>query len=116
MFGEDKEKARDMAREIIDAVQDRLQESERAQAAPMEEEGMSKEMRERIEADAEAAARTGFPGIPLKPTAEYGAGRALCRNVVLKFCELTAYLMGSDVEAMRQACERARREDDPEES
>eukprot|EP00969_Alexandrium_andersonii_P270392 11950984-Alexandrium_andersonii.AAC.1 len=69
MYGEDKERARDMAREIIDAVQNSLQEGERAQAAPMEEDCMSEEMRQRIEADAEAAARTGFPGIPLKPTA-----------------------------------------------
>eukprot|EP00969_Alexandrium_andersonii_P018697 816565-Alexandrium_andersonii.AAC.1 len=70
-YGEDKDKAQEMACEIINKVHNSLQESERTQTAPMEDEGMSKGMRERIEADAHAAARTGFPGIPLKPTAEY---------------------------------------------
>eukprot|EP00969_Alexandrium_andersonii_P227803 10060945-Alexandrium_andersonii.AAC.1 len=60
-------------------------------------------MQERIEADAEAAARAGFPGIPVKPTDEYGAVKPLRRDVVLKFCELTAFLMGGDVDAMKQA-------------
>eukprot|EP00969_Alexandrium_andersonii_P230448 10176974-Alexandrium_andersonii.AAC.1 len=47
MFGEDREKAHEIAREVIERVQRDLQEREQAQAAPMEEEGMSKEMRER---------------------------------------------------------------------
>eukprot|EP00969_Alexandrium_andersonii_P277641 12272407-Alexandrium_andersonii.AAC.1 len=38
------------------------------------------------------------------------------REVVLKFCELTAYLFGGDRQAMAQACERARHEGDPSKS
>eukprot|EP00969_Alexandrium_andersonii_P273580 12091254-Alexandrium_andersonii.AAC.1 len=66
------------------------------QDAPQANPGMSEEVRERIQASAKEAARYGFPGIPLEPSAEYGAGKEVCRDVILKFCELTAYLMGGD--------------------
>eukprot|EP00969_Alexandrium_andersonii_P054463 2397513-Alexandrium_andersonii.AAC.1 len=78
----------------------------------MEDEDMSDETKESIQAEAVAASRAGFPGIPVKPTEEYGAVKHVCRDVVLKFCELTALLLGGNVEAMHQACERARHEGD----
>eukprot|EP00969_Alexandrium_andersonii_P245297 10841159-Alexandrium_andersonii.AAC.1 len=62
-----------MAHDIIYAVKSDLQATEQEQTTPMESDGMSEEMKERIEADAEEAARAGFPGIPVKPTEEYGA-------------------------------------------
>eukprot|EP00969_Alexandrium_andersonii_P293055 12952029-Alexandrium_andersonii.AAC.1 len=112
-YGQGRESAREMACEIIERVQHDIQESEKVKAAPMEVEDMSQEMRERVEADAQAAARTCFPGIPLVPTEEYGASKDLCRHVVLTFCELTAYLMGGDMDATQKARGRARHEGDP---
>eukprot|EP00969_Alexandrium_andersonii_P126565 5594583-Alexandrium_andersonii.AAC.1 len=44
------------------------------------------------------------------PTAEYGYGLEQCRELLLKFCETTAQVLGGDVKAMREACKRARHE------
>eukprot|EP00969_Alexandrium_andersonii_P154730 6840320-Alexandrium_andersonii.AAC.1 len=69
----------------------------------MEVEELSQSEGERVEAEATEATRARFPGIPLRPTEEYGDRKDLCREAVLKFCELTAYLFGGDPQAMAQA-------------
>eukprot|EP00969_Alexandrium_andersonii_P041731 1829732-Alexandrium_andersonii.AAC.1 len=71
---------------------------------------LTEEEQRLIEADAKAAAKNAFPHIRVTPTEEYGDGLEQCRELLLKFCETTAQVLGGDVKAMREACERARHE------
>eukprot|EP00969_Alexandrium_andersonii_P268262 11854625-Alexandrium_andersonii.AAC.1 len=75
---------------------------------------VTEEEKRLIAVDAKAAAKNGFPQVKITPSDEYGEGIDQCRELLLRFCEATAQVLGGDVEAMRAARDRARREDNPE--
>eukprot|EP00969_Alexandrium_andersonii_P181646 8027534-Alexandrium_andersonii.AAC.1 len=75
---------------------------------------VTEEEKRLIAVDAKAAAKNGFPQVKIVPSEEHGEGTDQCQELLLKFCEATAQVLGGDVGAMRAVCDRARHEEDPE--
>eukprot|EP00969_Alexandrium_andersonii_P091098 4021187-Alexandrium_andersonii.AAC.1 len=82
------EEAMGVAHQLIDEADVSVLEGEASGPEPMTDVVTEEEQR-LIEADAQAAAKNGFPQLRTTPSAENGAGVGGCRELLLKFREAT---------------------------